>query len=174
MGDVISVINSGQVVCMPTDTVYGLVVSAKSPAAVKKLYETKGRIGKPGTIIAASVEQLIELGFSERDLNLASKYWPGPVSIVLPAPKSLEYLHMGLNSLAVRIPDNDELQKLLEQTGPLATTSANRPGEPTVQTIKEAEEIFADSVSTYIDGGRIDGAPSEIHSLENKSFTKIR
>jgi len=159
---------------MPTDTVYGLVVSAKSPAAVKKLYETKGRIGKPGTIIAASVEQLIELGFSERDLNLASKYWPGPVSIVLPAPKSLEYLHMGLNSLAVRIPNKEELQELLKRTGPLATTSANRPGEPTIEKIEDAESIFGNVVDIYIDGGDISSVPSEIFKLQNKSFTKIR
>src|SRR6056297_2398867 len=101
---------------MPTDTVYGLVASAQSPAAVKRLYEVKGREeGKPGTLIAASVEQLAELGFDKSDLEKANAYWPGPVSIVLPAPDSLAYLHMGLESLAVRIPGKPDLIELLKR-----------------------------------------------------------
>ncbi|MCA9323966.1 threonylcarbamoyl-AMP synthase, partial [Candidatus Saccharibacteria bacterium] len=140
---------------IPTDTVYGLICTAKSPEAVKRMYRVKGREGKPGTIIAASVKQLIELGFVEADVSMAEKYWPGPVSIILPAPKELSYLHMGLESLAVRIPESKRLREIMEQTGPLATTSANLPGGPTVTTIEEAKKIFGNKVDLYVDGGEI-------------------
>jgi tRNA threonylcarbamoyl adenosine modification protein (Sua5/YciO/YrdC/YwlC family) len=163
-----------EVIVLPTDTVYGLVVLATSPSAVKRLYEVKDRKGKPGTIIAASVEQLRELGFQEEDVEKAKRYWPGAVSIVLPAPATLSYLHMGLESLAVRVTADIELLELLKLTGPLATTSANRPGEPTATTVEEAEAIFGDTVSLYVDGGRVQAAPSTIYKLESNIFTKIR
>lgn len=167
-------IEKGSVVCLPTDTVYGLVCLASSPEAVRLLYEVKGRQGKPGTIIAANTEQLEELGFDGEDLQKASQYWPGPVSVVLSAPRQLAYLHMGLKSLAVRIPANDELIELLKKVGPLTTTSANRPGEPTVHSIKEAKDIFGNKVALYVDGGTINNPPSTIYRLDENKFTKLR
>jgi L-threonylcarbamoyladenylate synthase len=164
----------GGAICMATDTVYGLVCLASSPEAVKRLYEVKGREGKPGTIIAASVAQLVGLGFDADDLAKAQIHWPGPISIVLPAPEKLLYLHMGLESLAVRIPADIELRSLLEQTGPLATTSANRPGEPVVTNIESAKAIFGDKVALYINGGEINNPPSTILELTINGFTKIR
>lgn len=166
-------IHSG-VVCMAVDTVYGLVASAKSPDAVSKLYTVKGREGKPGTIIAASSNQLVDLGFDAGDVARAEQFWPGPVSVILPAPEKLRYLHMGLDSLAVRIPAKPDLLALLEQTGPLATTSANKPGEPTVTTISNAKELFGKNVSLYVDSGTIEGAPSSIYKLNDTGFEKIR
>jgi L-threonylcarbamoyladenylate synthase len=151
----INLIKNGAVVVMPTDTVYGLVCCAKSPEAVKKMYKIKHRSGKLGTIVAASVEQLRNMGFDQKELRLAYKHWPDTVSVVLAAPESLEYLHMGLNSLAVRIPEPMWLRELLEQTGPLATTSANYPDQPTAATIIEAKAIFGNKVDAYFDGGDI-------------------
>lgn len=172
--EILDAILREKVVCMPTDTVYGLVASAASPGAVMRLYEVKGRENKPGTLIAASIQQLETLGFDAQGLKKAASYWPGPVSIVLPAPDELTYLHMGLYSLAVRIPEKQELVELLKETGPLATTSANRPGEPTVTTIDEAKDIFGDAVSFYVDGGSISGSPSTIYKLLNGKFEKLR
>lgn len=164
----------GEVVCMPVDTVYGLVTVAREPDSVKRLYEVKGRERKPGTLIAASVEQLEELGFNTEDLQKANKHWPGPVSVILPAPDKLAYLHMGLKSLAVRIPNKPELVSLLKQTGPLATTSANRPGEPTVTDIAQAKEIFSDTVSHYVDGGIIEQEASKIFKLTDTGIEIVR
>ncbi len=161
-----SSIESGRIVVLPTDTVYGLACSALNAEVVKRLYEVKGREGKPGTIIAGSIQQLIAMGFDANELGRASAYWHGPVSVVLSAPPQLHYLHMGKKSLAVRIPEPAWLQELLAQTGPLATTSANLPGEPTVSTITDAKKLFGDDVAVYIDGGDLGNAlPSQILRL---------
>jgi len=161
--ELVDVLVSGGVVVTPTDTVYGLVCSTLNTSAVMKMYEIKQRDGKPGTIVAGSVQQLIEMGFDKEEIELASQFWPGPVSVILDAPDSLEYLHMGRKSLAVRIPDLEWLNELLMSTGPLATTSANFPGEPTVTTIEEAKKLFGDKVDLYVDGDEITSAkPSKI------------
>lgn len=174
--DIINKFKSSNVVVLRTDTVYGLVVVANDPEAVRKLYEAKGREGKPGTIIAANVNQLVNLGLDEYQLKQANKYWPGPNSIIVKASKELEYLHLGLDSLAVRIPDNKKLIELLLQSGPLATTSANLPGQPVAKDITEAKQIFGKKVSLYVNGGFVDNpTPSNIYILDpNGSYNKIR
>lgn len=163
ISEIINTLKSGGVAVMPTDTVYGLVCLASDRGAVKRMYEIKERVGKPGTIIASSAEQLLEMGFLETEVETASKFWPGPVSVILNVGDNLDYLHMGKKSLAVRVTDVDWLQKLLSQTGSLATTSANLPGEPTVTSVEQARSIFGDKVELYIDGGKItNGKPSKI------------
>lgn len=147
---------AGAIGLIPTDTVYGIVARAIDETAVARLYELKKRDDKPGTLIAASIEQLEELGLKHRYLKAVEQFWPDAVSVVIPAadPK-LAYLHKGKMSLAVRIPKDKELQKLLKQTGPLATSSANHPGEPTANTIKQAKDYFGDKVDFYVDGGNL-------------------
>ena len=144
---------AGTVGVLPTDTVYGLVARASDQAAVKRLYALKLREHKPGTIIAASIEQLVELGIKRRYLTAVSQYWPGAVSVVIPCGPELNYLHQAKGSLAVRIPDDSALRQLLEATGPLLTSSANDPGTPTANTLAEARRYFADRVDFYEDGG---------------------
>lgn len=144
----------GAVGVLPTDTVYGLVCVAKKEGAVKKLYALKHRDKKPGTLIAASIDQLVELGLKRRYLNAVEQYWPGAVSIVIPTSNpDLEYLHMGVSSLAVRVVDDSALARLLNKTGPLLTSSANYPGEPEANTIQEAEQYFGENIDFYVDGG---------------------
>lgn len=139
---------------IPTDTVYGLVARASDKAAVARLYELKQRDGKPGTIIAANIAQLEELGLKRRYLKAVEQFWPGAVSVIIPvADPDLSYLHQGLRALAVRIPNQPELLKLLEKTGALQTSSANLTGQPTANTIQEARDYFGDAVDFYIDGG---------------------
>ncbi len=144
---------AGSVGVIPTDTVYGLVARASDQAAVKRLYQLKHRENKPGTVIAASIDQLVALGIKRRYLTAISQYWPGAVSVVVPCGPELAYLHQNKGSLAVRIPDVSALRGLLEITGPLATSSANNPGEPTAQTVTEAQAYFSDKVDFYEDGG---------------------
>lgn len=177
--DTAKLINSlidGGVVVMPTDTVYGLVCLARNPDAVKKMYEVKQRDGKPGTIIAGSVDQLISMGFDETEAEIASRFWPGPVSVILSTGDNLEYLHMGKKSLAVRIPDVEWLHNLLLETSPLATTSANLPGEPTVTNIEQAQSVFGEKIDFYLDGGEIiNSKPSKIvRILQNGDIETIR
>lgn len=165
----------GAVGVLPTDTVYGLVARASDQAAVKRLYDLKLREGKPGTIIAASIDQLETLGLKRRYLKAVEQFWPGAVSVIIPCGSELEYLHEGKSSLAVRIPDDENLRNLLSQTGPLLTSSANHPGEPTAMTIEAAKEYFGDNVDFYEDGGDLSGrAPSTIIRIVDDAVEIIR
>lgn len=152
-------LNSGAVGVLPTDTVYGLVCRAADEDAVGRLYDLKNRKGKPGTIIAASIEQLVDIGIKERYLKPVAHYWPNPISIVIPSHQ-LAYIHSGLGSIAVRIPSNVSLCALLAATGPLLTTSANMPGEPEASNISEAREYFADKVDFYVEGEDMRNQPA--------------
>lgn len=143
----------GAVGVIPTDTVYGVVARAVDKDAVTRLYELKRREHKPGTLIAASVDQLVGLGIKRRYLKPVEQYWPGSVSVVIPCGPDLEYLHQGVQSLAMRIPDDELLRSLLEKTGPLITSSANQPGEPPANTVDEARAYFDNGVDFYEDGG---------------------
>lgn len=151
----------GAVVVIPTDTVYGVVCRAADIDAVDRLFtKVKPRENKPGTIIAANVDQLVELGIKRRYVSAVEQWWPGPVSVKIPgSDPSLEYLYRSTNTLAVRIPDDAQLRKLLEQTGPLMTTSANAPDEDIATTIEEARQFFGDNVDYYLDGGDMSGRP---------------
>jgi L-threonylcarbamoyladenylate synthase len=169
-------LQTGVVGVIPTDTVYGLVARAADPSAVDRLYELKNRERKPGTLIAASIEQLEELGLKHRYLKAVEQYWPGPLSVIIPCGEpSLGYLHQGVMSLAVRIPASSELAELLQKTGPLITSSANHPGEPTANTAGEARNYFGDTVDFYVDGGDLsDHEPSTIIRIVDDAIEVIR
>jgi L-threonylcarbamoyladenylate synthase len=165
----------GVIGVVPTDTVYGVVARAADSAAVARLYELKKREGKPGTIVAASIDQLVELGIKRSYLKAVEQFWPGPVSVVIPCGPELEYLHMGKRSLAVRIPANAKLQKLLAQTGALLTSSANHPGEPTATTLDQAQKYFGGEVDFYIEGGDLSGhAPSTVIRIIDDAIEILR
>jgi L-threonylcarbamoyladenylate synthase len=161
---------------IPTDTVYGVVARAADLAAVARLYALKRRETKPGTIIAASLDQLELLGLKHRYLKAVEQFWPGAVSVIVPcAEPALAYLHQGTHSLAVRIPDNAELQELLETTGPLLTSSANQPGQPTAVTLKQARDYFDGQVDFYADGGDLSNRqPSTIIRIVDDAIEVIR
>lgn len=148
---------NGGVGIIPTDTIYGLVAIASNQPAVARLYALKQREQKPGTIIAASAEQLIALGLDAAVVRSVAHLWPAPLSIIIPAAEQLAYLDQGLGDLAVRIPADEQLRGLLEKTGPLLTSSANRPGQSPANTAHEAEVYFGDQVDFYVDGGNLAG-----------------
>ncbi len=152
----VQLLQNGAVGVLPTDTVYGVATSAAQHQAVQRLYALKQRQKKPGTVIAANLGQLEELGFKARYLKAVAQYWPGAVSVVIPCV-DMEWLHQGVGSVAVRIPQNKELDKLLVQTGPLLTSSANTPGSPPAGTMTNAREYFGDAVDFYVDGGDLHG-----------------
>ena len=161
---------------IPTDTVYGLVARARDKSAVERMYKLKKREGKPGTLIAASIEQLVELGLKERYLKAVEQHWPGPLSVIVPCPdKELEYLHQGKKSIAIRIPAEFRILWLLETVGPLITTSANHTGEPTANTKEEAIDYFGDKVDFYVEGGNLSGrSPSTVARIIDDTIEVIR
>lgn len=167
---------SGSIGVIPTDTIYGVVARAADREAVEHLYKLKKRDTKPGTIIAASLEQLEGLGLKHRYLKAIEDFWPAAISVIIPcADPQLAYLHRGKMSLAVRIPAAKNLQKLLRKTGPLLTTSANHTGESPAGTIAEARKYFSDEVDFYADGGDLSGRePSTVIRIVDDAVEILR
>ena len=155
--EIITRLNQGEVGVLPSDSVYGLMCLARNPEAVDRLYRLKQRENKPGTLIGASSEQFFELGLSHDQLKMAEQYWPGPVSVVVPAGTTLSYLHLGSESLAVRVPAEPGLNEILKHTGVLQTSSANLTNQPVANTVDEARNYFGDNVDFYVDGGDLSG-----------------
>ncbi len=168
-------LNHGAVGVIPTDTVYGLVARACDQEAVTKLYKLKSRENKPGTVIAANIEQIVELGIPLRYLRAVEQFWPNPISVIVASTPELSYLDRGLMSLAVRIPDHKDLRNLLVKTGPLLTTSANQSGESTANTIQEAQKYFGNSVDFYVEGGDLSGQlPSTLIRMVDDAIEILR
>lgn len=166
----------GGVGIIPTDTVYGLVARAADQMAVDRLYGLKGRVSKPGTIVAANITQLERLGLKHRYLKAVDQYWPGALSIVIPCDNpSLAYLHMDVKSLAVRVPNDSKLLELLHRTGPLLTSSANTPGAKPAATVDQARQYFGDKVDFYENGGNLaDRRPSTVIRIIDDAIDVLR
>ncbi len=171
-------IKRGEIVGVPTDTVYGLAVDLYDEAALERLFHLKGRHqDKPIAILVASLEQGLILGaMSDRALELAERYWPGAVTLVVPrldtAPPWLGDPQR--RTVALRCPDHPVALELLNQAGPLAVTSANRSDGSPAQGAAEAEEIFGDEVLTYLPGDAGGGAPSTLVDLTQPSEVVLR
>ncbi len=164
---------AGKVGVIPCDTVYGLVARAADESAVTRLYALKHREHKPGTLIGASIDDISALGIPRRYLTAVQQFWPGAVSVE--TPHRVAYLTQDTGRQAIRIPANEPLLSLLTQTGPLQTTSANAPGEPTASTIQEAEAYFGDNVDFYVDGGDMSGGlPSTIVRVVDDELEVVR
>ncbi|MHB1864821.1 MAG: L-threonylcarbamoyladenylate synthase [Candidatus Saccharimonadales bacterium] len=166
---------NGSIGILPTDTVYGLVARTNDRKAVSRLYALKDRDSKPGTVIAASIEQLVDLGLKRRYLMAVNDYWPGPISVIVPCGPELQYLHLGKFGLAVRIPGEKQLNELLVKVGPLLTSSANTSGNLPARNIKEAKAYFGNKVDFYIDGGDFSNRqPSTIVRIVDDVIEVIR
>lgn len=147
----------GDLVVLPTDTVYGLGADAFRPSAVTKLLGAKGR-GRDtpppvliGTVRAASalVEDLGSFG-----QTLIDEFWPGGLTLVCRANRSLHWdLGDTRGTVALRMPDNPVALDLLKQTGPMAVTSANLTGSAPATTAADAQQQLGESVAVYLDGG---------------------
>jgi len=172
----IAFLQHGKIGVIPTDTVYGLAARAHDQVAVARLYAAKHREHKPGTVIAASVEQLIELGVDQTALEKVSHLWPNPLSAVLPASPATAYLHQDVPGIAVRVTADPQLRQLILATGPLLTSSANLPGQPESATIQQAWDYFGDTIDFYVDGGNLAGrlASTIIKVDETGNITVVR
>lgn len=159
---------------LPTDTVYGLVCRAADEAAVQRLYNLKSRDQKPGTVIAANIDQLIKLGIKARYLKAVEQFWPNAISIEI--PHHINYLNQATGRQAFRIiKEPMELLNLLDITGALLTSSANLPGEKPANTIGEAQKYFGDTVDFYVDGGDLSGRePSTLIRIVDDAVEVVR
>ena len=147
----------GELIVMPTDTVYGIAADAFTPAAVQRLLEAKGRgRDQPPPVLVSGQSALAALveEIPEPVQRLVDEFWPGGLTIVLPAQASLAWdLGDTLGTVAVRMPDQRVALELLEETGPLAVSSANLTGEDAATSAEEAQRMLGDSVSVYLDAG---------------------
>ena len=163
---------------MPTDTLYGIVAAARNKEAVERVYRIRKRSPeKPSIILIASLADLslFSIRLSVRMKHLVSRFWPGPVSIILPCTaQKYSYLHRGTKTLAIRLPNSQPLRALIVQTGPLIAPSANPEGEPPATTSARARKYFGSSVDCYVDGGKKESAPSSIIGMRGNSITVIR
>ena len=151
------ILKTGGAVALPTDTVYGLGVLPVSDESVRQLYALKKRpdnVALP--VLCASVEQAERAGiiFTPQALRLASAFWPGALTMILRAPSELAArVHSGEATVGVRIPNDDRLRSLLEQTGPLCVTSANEHGEAPCTSASMVAELFDGRELSIVDGG---------------------
>jgi tRNA threonylcarbamoyl adenosine modification protein (Sua5/YciO/YrdC/YwlC family) len=151
------------------------VAQAQNPEAVARLYALKSREHKPGTVIAANIDQLTRLGIDRDALQAVRHYWPNPLSIVIDASDDTGYLHQDVGSLAVRMPKDEMLIAILKQTGPLLTSSVNHPSEQPANTLDEAGRYFGDEVDFYVDGGDCSGRPpSTVARYADGKLTVLR
>lgn len=167
---------TGALVVMPTDTVYGVVARAADLSAVKRLYSLKKRQSKPGTLLAYDIEQLTTLGLTRRYLKAVEQFWPGAVSVIVPcSQKDLDYLTQGVGSLAVRIPDDQAVLDVLKLSGPLLTSSANLANQPPAVNLGEARAYFGELVDAYFDGGDLSQRlPSTIIRVIDDAIEVVR
>jgi L-threonylcarbamoyladenylate synthase len=160
-------LRAGELVVLPTDTVYGLAALPDDIEAVHKVFQVKDRplhLNLP--VLAASLDQVHQLGvaFSHAATTLASRWWPGPLTMAFgfSGPVDRPRWLAERDEVAVRIPDHPFLQALLERTGVLLVTSANLHGSATPPSADEAAGSLARHVSLIIDGGTLVTTPSTL------------
>jgi tRNA threonylcarbamoyl adenosine modification protein (Sua5/YciO/YrdC/YwlC family) len=179
IADAANAIRRGDLVVVPTDTVYGVAADAFSPFAVRKLLEAKGR-GRdvPVPVLVGSwrtVNGLVDaLPDSAKDLIAA--FWPGALTLVMRQGNGLTWdLGDTKGTVAVRMPLHPVALELLAETGPLAVSSANRHGSMAPVTANEAEAQLGASVAVYLDGGAAeDRTPSTIVDLTDEKPRLLR
>lgn len=174
------ILKNDGIIVIPTDTLYGVIGSATSKKAVKKIYDLKGRREtKPFIVLINSYEQLKNFGIKveKSQAKILEKFWPGKVSVILPCKiKKWEYVHRGLESIAFRMigKRNKNLFELISIVGPLVAPSANKEGDNPAETILEAERYFGDKIQFYINGGKRHLKPSTLVMLLNDKIEILR
>ena len=176
----VELLQSEEVVGMPTETVYGLAGNAFSPLAVSRIFEAKGRPTDNPLIVHISefseIYDLVEV-VPETAKKLAEKFWPGPLTIILPKADKVPYCTTGnLDTVAVRCPSHEIARKLIKLSGlPLAAPSANLSGKPSPT---KADHVFEDlkgRIPFIIDGGDCEeGVESTVITLAGEKPRLLR
>ncbi|CAN5621879.1 hypothetical protein BH24ACT26_BH24ACT26_16040 [soil metagenome] len=162
-------LDEGSPIVVPTDTVYGLAARPSLARAIEAVFRVKGRPpDKPLPLLAARLDDLLDVvTVDARARMAAARFWPGPLTLVLPRAAGFPFDLGGgrAASIAVRVPSCPVALALLRRSGPLAVTSANRSGQAPATTVQEARAALEALVEVFLDGGRLAGRPSTILSL---------
>ena len=167
-------LKSGEVVGIPTETVYGLAADATNPDAVSKIFVAKGRPQDNPLIVHIADKDDIEKyahDIPEIAYRIADKFWPGPLTMVLP-----EVTSGGLNTVGIRFPSNTIAQKIIKSAGaPLAAPSANLSGKPSTTTAKHVYDDMNGRISAIVDGGACAvGVESTVISFSGEDVVILR
>ena len=153
---------AGKIVAYPTDTLYGLAVDPASDAAVRTLFQLKGRQATAALPLIAASRAHVEAwcGLSAAGRRLADAFWPGPLSLICDAPGTVvPAIHAGRRTVAIRVPAHPVARALAAAWGsPITATSANRSGSRPAQVVADLEDLADDRV-LVIDGGDTAGGP---------------
>jgi L-threonylcarbamoyladenylate synthase len=160
-----AMLRAGGVVAFPTDTLYGLAVDPCSHAAVAQLYRIKGRrVDQAIPLIASDLEQVEACAGPLRPLarSLAARFWPGPLTIVIPAWAGLDAaVHAGRGTVGIRVPAHALARSFAAACGgPVTATSANRSGEPATNLPEEVFRCLRSHLDALVDGGPSPGGPA--------------
>lgn len=174
----VRVLSQGLPIAIPTDTVYGLAVDPFRPGATDRIFAAKRRprdVSVP--VLVSGVEQALSLATAvpARARELMDRYWPGALTIVIPARPGMG-ADLGDDDLTVgvRSPAHPVPLALCAALGPLATTSANRHGEPPMTTAAEVDATFGDALPMVLDGGLCAGAPSTVVDCTGEELKLLR
>jgi L-threonylcarbamoyladenylate synthase len=174
----VAALRAGEIVVVPTDTVYGIAVDPTRPGATDRLFAVKARpTDVPLPILAADADQAFSLAADVSPVarRLAEACWPGGLTIVLPRRAGLDFDLGGADdaTIGVRVPDHAVPRALARAVGPLATTSANLHGRPTPETAAGVAAELA-GVAVVLDGGRCAGAPSTVVVCTGDDWRVVR
>ena len=183
----VSLLKQEEIVSFPTDTVFGIGVIYNSAVAVNKMKLAKGRdVSKPFPLMVADVEQMSEVAFlTEREKRIADRFMPGALTLVLNKKDTVDDSFVnGFKTIAIRIPDDRFVLRLLKEAGPMFVTSANMSGEPAANTHEEVlaqldgriAAVVKGEAKSHIASTIIDCTGSELKCLREGtiSFEEIR
>lgn len=173
------IILKGGLVAMPTETVYGLAADAFNSQAVANIFKAKGRpMDNPLIIHISDISQMHELvrEFPESARKLAKKFWPGPLTMILPRSEKIpKEVCAGLDTVAVRFPSNEIARELISKSVPLAAPSANLSGKPSPTNARHVYEDMNGRIEAVIDGGECSvGVESTVISLAGETPVLLR
>ena len=162
----LDILQGGGLVAFPTDTVYGLGALAFDAAAVESIYAAKDRPDEKAIpVLLGGVDDLAKVTSSvpPMALTLASRFWPGPLTLVVPKHPNLPEAVSASPTVGVRVPDNRIARALLQAAGPMAVTSANRSGQPSPSTAEDVLAQLGGRIALILDGGKTPGGfPSTV------------
>jgi L-threonylcarbamoyladenylate synthase len=157
---------AGELVAFPTDTVYGVGALVFDRKAVERIYVAKGRLAEKSIpVLLASIEQLekVTVQVPELAAKLADRFWPGPLTLIVPKHPAVPDAVSPTETIGVRVPNHPTTRALLRLSGPLAVTSANLSGQESSSTAAEVRAKLGGRIALILDGGRTPGGvPSTI------------
>jgi L-threonylcarbamoyladenylate synthase len=176
--EALSVLRAGGLVAFPTDTVYGLGCLAFDGNAVESIYVAKDRpIEKAIPVLVGEImdTEKIVTEFPPIPRILALRFWPGPLTCILPKKPTLPEAVSATSTIGVRIPDEVTARVLLRNAGPMVVTSANISGQPSPSTAEEVFEQLNGRIPLIIDGGKTPGGvPSTVVDCLSEKFVILR